>query len=183
MKTRAWIAASADGFVADAAGGVGWLDRWDPHAFGYEAFFAGIGAVVLGRATYETALAFGPWPYAARKAYVLTGRALPAAPHLALASPDPAALHAAAARETASGDLWHVGGGRAIAAFLDAGLIDEIEVFQMPLLLGNGIRLFPGSAARETELALVDSEVFAASGAVRLRYALRRGTTRSASST
>jgi len=182
MKTRAWIAASADGFIADPSGGVGWLDRWNPHAFGYDAFFAGIGAVVLGQATYETALAFGPWPYGERKAYVLTSRALPPAPHLALASLDPAVLHAAAARETASGDLWHVGGGRAIAAFLDAGMLDEIEVFQMPLLLGDGIRLFPGSTPRETELTLVDSEVFAASGAVRLRYAVRRGTTRSATS-
>ena len=31
--------------------------------FGYAAFMEGIGAIVMGRASYEKALTFDPWPY------------------------------------------------------------------------------------------------------------------------
>jgi dihydrofolate reductase len=161
MKTRCWIAASLDGHIALPDGNIDWLHRWDPHAFGYTEFYAGIGAVALGRGTYDTTLSFPEWPYAGKPAFVLSARGA----------------------ATKSGDLWLVGGGKALAAFLDAGLVDEIEVFVMPILLGSGIPLFPARRPGTETVELVESEVFGKEGVIRQRYAVRRGATRSATST
>jgi dihydrofolate reductase len=38
-------------------------------------------------------------------------------------------------------DIWLVGGGELIAAFLDAGLIDEFIIHVIPTLIGEGIPL------------------------------------------
>ena len=183
MKTRCWIAASLDGHIALPDGNIDWLHRWDPHAFGYTEFYAGIGAVALGRGTYDTTLSFPEWPYAGKPAFVLSARGVAPSPHVALASSDPRELHSAAKAATKSGDLWLVGGGKALAAFLDAGLVDEIEVFVMPILLGSGIPLFPARRPGTETVELVESEVFGKEGVIRQRYAVRRGATRSATST
>jgi len=37
-QIRGYIAASVDGFIADADHGVGWLDDFDGADFGYERF-------------------------------------------------------------------------------------------------------------------------------------------------
>lgn len=181
MKTRAWIAASLDGHIATKDGGIGWLERWNPYDFGYTDFIKGIGAVVFGRATYETSLSFPEWPHKDQPAYVLSTRALAPSPHVALVSGNPRELHKAARAATKAGDLWLVGGGKTLAAFLDADLVDEIEVFVMPILLGEGIALFPPRAAGG-EIDLIETELFKKDGVIRQRYAVRRGTTRSATS-
>jgi dihydrofolate reductase len=181
MKTRAWIAASLDGHIATKDGGIGWLERWNPYDFGYTDFIEGIGAVAMGRSTYETAAAFPEWPYKDQPAYVLSATMRSAVAQVALVSADPRELHEAAKAATTTGDLWLVGGGRALAAFLDAGLVDEIEVFVMPILLGDGIPLFPPRAAGG-EIELIETELFRKDGVIRQRYAVRRGTTRSATS-
>lgn len=183
MKTRCWIAASLDGHIALPDGNIDWLHRWDPYAFGYTEFYAGIGAVLAGRGTYDTALSFPEWPYAGKPTYVLSRQALPPSPHVALVSPDPVALHSAAKAATKEGDLWLVGGGLALAAFLETGLVDEIEVFVMPILLGAGIPLFPAREPAEAMMDLVECQHFGKEGVIRQRYAVRRGATRSATST
>ena len=54
-----FIATSLDGFIADSEGGVDWL--FTDQDYGYAAFFATIGALVMGRRTYEQVLGFGDW--------------------------------------------------------------------------------------------------------------------------
>jgi dihydrofolate reductase len=44
-----------------------------------------------------------------------------------------------------------VGGGEIIKPLLSANLIDEMIIFIIPVILGRGIRLFPGT---ETPLTL-----------------------------
>lgn len=46
-------------------------------------------------------------------------------------------------KEEARGDIWHMGGGWSLQPFHDAGLIDRWELFVMPVLLGEGVPLFP----------------------------------------
>lgn len=181
MKTRAWIAASLDGHIATKDGGIDWLERWNPYDFGYTDFIKGIGAVAMGRSTYATTASFPEWPYKDQPAYVLSASARDPLPHAALVSANPRELHAAARAAAKTGDLWLVGGGKALAAFLDADLVDDIEVFVMPILLGEGIPLFPPRAAGG-EIELIEAEMFRKDGVIRQRYAVRRGTTRSATS-
>ena len=60
-----YIAASLDGYIADADGGVGWLEAFNQpdEDYGYGAFYRTLSAVISGRRTYEQALGFGEWPY------------------------------------------------------------------------------------------------------------------------
>ena len=40
-------------------------------------------------------------------------------------------------------DIWLVGGGELVGAFVDAGLLDEIHLGVQPVLLGAGAPLLP----------------------------------------
>jgi len=73
-RTVYFAAVSIDGYIATLDGGVGWLDPFNSPELGYEAFLATVGGVILGRATYEQSLTFGPWPYPERRGLVVTSR-------------------------------------------------------------------------------------------------------------
>lgn len=168
-RLRVWIAVSADGFVADSAGGVDWLASFDSRDFGFDAFVEGIGALIHGRKTYDQVLGFGEWPYGARRTFVLTRGTPPDSPHLGGFDSEPARL-LDRAREAAGGkDIWLDGGPGAIAAFLDSGLIDSFEAFALPMVLGRGVPLF--ASGRPRKLRAVRAESFA-NGAARLTYDL-----------
>lgn len=62
-----------------------------------------------------------------------------------------------------------VGGGASIAQqCLKAGLVDEIQVHLVPVLLGEGIRLFEHLGAEQIELARI--RVIDAPGVTHLMY-------------
>lgn len=66
------------------------------------------------------------------------------------------------AREAAGeADVRVAGGANAVRQFVDAGLLDELEIHLVPVLLGDGIRLFERLGARPIELErtqVVESE-------------------------
>jgi dihydrofolate reductase len=62
----------------------------------------------------------------------------------------PPAEALAAARELASGQDVHIGGGpRMLRDFLAAGLVDHAHIAVVPILLGRGVRLWDGLEALE----------------------------------
>ncbi len=65
-------------------------------------------------------------------------------------------------------NIWLVGGGQVIKAFLDINAVDEIILTIMPVLLGDGIPLFP-TLSKEIPLQLIHSETFS-NGVVILTY-------------
>lgn len=147
-RTVYYAALSADGFIAAPAGSVGWLDSFNSPELGYEVFLKTVGAVVLGRATYEQTLTFVPWPYVGKLGLIVTARPLAAVPEGVQAvtvAELPAAL--AEMQAKAQGDVWIVGGGMTARACLDGGGIDELELYVVPCLLGDGISLFAPRAA------------------------------------
>ncbi len=64
MKITYYVAASLDGFIADADGGVGWLEYVGIpiEQSGCAEFFATVDALVMGRKTYDRSVdwALGP---------------------------------------------------------------------------------------------------------------------------
>ena len=79
----------------------------------------------------------------------------------------------AQATKAAGGKDVSLGGGANVAQqYLAAGLIDEIEISVVPLLLGNGARLFDNLGDAQLELEQV--RVTEAPGVAHLRYRLRR---------
>jgi dihydrofolate reductase len=65
-----------------------------------------------------------------------------------------------------------VHGARTAQLALGAGVLDELEVHQVPVLLGDGRLLFDGLGPEHIELEL--ARVIDASGVTHLRYRVRR---------
>jgi len=141
-RVRAYLAVSADGFIADGQGEVGWLEAFQVD-LGYQQFLDSVGAIVSGRTTYEQVLGFGDWPYPGKRVVVMTSRTLPdpGIEGVEFAGGDPASL-VARLRDEVKGDLWLLGGADLLRRFLEAGVVDTLELYVMPLLLGAGIPLF-----------------------------------------
>lgn len=154
MRTHYYTATSIDGFIADERDSLAWLFQLgdDPGATRrYEAFVAGIGAIVMGSGTYAWLLREeirddpGRWPYA-QPTWVFSSRELPGLPgaDLRFVSGPVEPVHAEIAALLPEGeDLWLVGGGGLVGMFLDAGLLDELHLGVAPVFLGTGAPLLP----------------------------------------
>ena len=172
-KVRLYIAASLDGFIADADGGVGWLSEASSGSgaeedYGYKAFYDSIGSLVMGRKTYEQVLSFGEWPYAGKPTYVFSRNAPEGEhPHVEFAPKDLADF-VPRLLEKSGEDVWLVGGAGLIASFREQGLIDEYVLSIMPVVLGEGVPLFEGKQP-EASLRLAEAQSYE-SGVVQLHY-------------
>ena len=71
-KIRLYSATSIDGFIADGNGDTEWLERFRPSIFDKSGFLEDVGAVVMGRRTFELVTTFGEWPYENKHSFVLT---------------------------------------------------------------------------------------------------------------
>jgi dihydrofolate reductase len=173
-----YLAMSLDGKIADPEGGVEWLEGFQPpEAYGYAAFYEGLGAMVMGAGTYEWFLnAAVDWPYQGLEAVVMTGREWPQPPggRVRFASAAPGEV-VGSLKAAHAGDIWLVGGARLAAAFAEQDLIDEYAITIIPVVLGAGIPLLgprPGLSHLQS-LALVEHRVYP-DGVLHLRYAVHR---------
>ncbi|GIL01112.1 MAG: dihydrofolate reductase [Alphaproteobacteria bacterium] len=168
-----YIAMSLDGRIADGDGEIGWLLDYgmpDEAKADYDAFYAGIDALVMGRATYDWIVANHEWSYGGRISYVVTRRPLEAErDDIVAVPPDYPELKA---RLEAAGhrNVWILGGGVAQRAALEAGMFDHIRVFVIPVIVGSGPLLFADGPLHRLELT--GSRVWPG-GAVEIAYALR----------
>src|SRR3982750_4848897 len=80
VKTSVFVGTSLDGFIARQNGDLDFLSAGGEEAHGYEEFMATVDALVIGRKTFETVLAFDAWPYGEKPVFVLSNRPLPPAP-------------------------------------------------------------------------------------------------------
>jgi dihydrofolate reductase len=140
-RLRVQLAVSADGFIAPPDRSTAWLEPFPANEFGIEAFFASIGALVMGRATWDELLRMGPNPFAGLPTIVVTSRPLPAAPEVE-AIPIEGLAAAIGRLRSLPKDIWLFGGARTIAACLEQRLVDSLELVVVPRLLGAGIPLF-----------------------------------------
>ncbi|MBX3174908.1 MAG: dihydrofolate reductase family protein [Gemmatimonadaceae bacterium] len=154
MRTQYYTAASLDGFLATDDHSIDWLfPLADLNATGYPEFFAQVGALAMGSATYEwilrnvatvAAQTGSRWPYT-QPTWVYTTRRLPTVPGADLRfvqGPVPP-VHAAMVAAAGQRNRWVVGGGELAGQFYDAGLLDELIIQVGSVTLGRGKPLFP----------------------------------------
>lgn len=135
-----YIASSADGFVADAKGGVSFLDPFSDADYGYNAFLSRMNGIVMGRTTYDQIIGWDiDWPYPGKECHVVTSSNLDNPPDGVSRWTGSLAAFAAHAGKRA---YWVLGGARLQAGFIAAGLLDRLQLFLMPVLLGGGTPLF-----------------------------------------
>lgn len=167
VRFAVFIAVSLDGFIARPDGGIDWLAPFEGEEHGYGAFFAGVGALVIGRGTYETVLGFGSWPYGLKRVIVCTSRSANPSHGEEIGSGTPRALSEKLDRERVR--RVYLDGGALIRSFLLDGLpVDEFTINVVPLVLGAGRPLF-ATGLPELPLRLLEAKSFP-SGLVQLRY-------------
>jgi len=170
-KIQVYIASSLDGFIAGPDNDLSWLPGppEDGSDNGYGAFMAGIGALLMGRATYDVVAGFeGPWPYGDVPVLVASNRPLhstvPTVRHI---QGDILSLLAQARTAAGAGDVY-LDGGNLIRQAMDAGQVDRLVVTMIPVILGRGHPLFAGVEHRQ-RLQLVEAKNLPG-GLVQLTY-------------
>lgn len=142
-----FIATSLDGFIARKNGNIDWLlSRDDPDEdHGYRDFIGNIDGLVMGRGSFEGVAASDPWPY--DRPVVVLSKTLVSSP-----VPDRLAgrvrfvdMTPKATMEMLATEGWrrvYVDGGQIVQSFLREGLVADMVVTQVPVLIGEGRRLF-----------------------------------------
>jgi dihydrofolate reductase len=161
------VAASLDGYIAGPNGEYDWIVV-DPE-IDFEAMYAGVSGLVMGRKSYEVSLTTGLGGGPDLPVYVYS-RTLPEGSRNGVTFTRDAVPHIRALKaEAATKPLWLWGGGDLFRALATAGLVDTIEVALLPILLGGGIPLLPTPGPRLT-LHLRSQRLYAKTGTLMLDY-------------
>ncbi len=145
MRTCVFAGVSLDGFIAGLDGSLDFLTPFESGDNGYFTFREKVDTLVIGRATYDTVLAFPAWPYEGKRVVVLTHRPLqPVRGETTHAG----ALKPLFARLAAEGaKCIYLDGGVAVRQGLDEDLVDELTISFVPRTLGAGRPLLGGAAS------------------------------------
>ena len=165
-RIKLYIATSLDGQVARRDETIDWLFR--DADYGYRDFYASVDTLILGRATYDVCLTYDVFPYPDKRIVVMSRSRTGIDQNGAEYTAEEPFLLAHRLRGESGSDVWLVGGGETVRSFLVTNLIDEIDLFVHPILLGDGRPLFPAGFP-ETRLVHLSTETFP-SGLVRLSY-------------
>jgi dihydrofolate reductase len=148
------MVSSLDGIIAKKDNSVSWLDSsGDVYEKGVsedsaEEVVKAIDCFVLGSRTYEHALQLG-WPYGNTPTVVITNRELPSTRKSVEFYSGDLRRWIDEIRAPRYGNIWLVGGAMMCQSFLRLGLVDEIRLSIIPVLLGDGLRLFDHSGTEE----------------------------------
>lgn len=166
---------SLDGYIARPDGSVDFLVMPEGGEQELAKLFDRIDTVIFGRKTFDAneALGRGEPPKGHWKTYVFSRSRPPGEGKYGVIFVDQSpAEFIAELRKSPGKDIFHMGGGELARAFLEADLIDEIEITIVPVLLGEGIPLFP-SGFPQREFTLVESKAYK-NGLVGLKYERRQ---------
>ena len=184
MKARrkiiAFIATSADGYIARPNGDVEWLNRRPDNVdYGMRAFYSTIDTILWGRKTYDWLLDYHKARGRKRGMFdtKLANYVFSRKPPKRIARgvefvSEPVKAFAQRLRATRGKHIWMMGGGKLIASFLDVGEIDEFDIHVIPTFIGEGIPLV-APRHRDVPLRLHSARKYS-DGVVRLRYEVTR---------
>lgn len=173
-KIILYIASSLNGKIAKNDGAVDWLQeipnpQEDDH--GYAQFYETVDTTIQGYNTYRQIRSWGiEFPYIGKKNYVFTTKKNPEPfEHVEFVHDNHINFVKQLKRQN-GGNIWLIGGGMVNGMLLEEGLIDELQVFVMPIVLNDGIDLF--QTLEVDHLLKLQSVQPYPSGAVCLTYRL-----------
>jgi len=159
---------SIDGYIARTNGDVDFL--FMPKDYSMAPFFKTIDATIMGRKTLDVALKMGggSYPGGSMPTYVLSRSKPPGERDgLTFSNESPAAL-VQRLRTRPGKNIWLMGGGELARSFLQADLVDEMYLGVVPVLLGEGLPLFP-SGFPQRNFALLENKTYS-KGMIALKY-------------
>jgi dihydrofolate reductase len=150
-----YLAASLDGFIAGKDGDVSWLNDYFVPELGFHDFMARVGTAIMGRRTFDTMLALtgDKYAYGATPSVVVTSRPLPQLDAPIVAGKGSPEEILDAARRHGRGPFWVIGGADIATQLLERGLLTRIDLFTVPVLLGDGISPFRNQTPVALDLA------------------------------
>jgi dihydrofolate reductase len=171
-KVIVYIAVSADGYIARSDGDVSWLNRPMPKGqYGMNAFANSVDTILWGRKTYTKGIEMGmkDGGFSPKiKNYVFSRQLQePLLRGFELVK-EPIKSFMRQLRSQPGKNIWMMGGGEIIGAFLDQEEIDEFSIHMIPILIGEGIPLIKPQH-RSIPLKLLLTKKFS-DGVVHLNY-------------
>ena len=157
---------SLDSYIARPNGDLDFLFR--PKDYPNTAF-AACDTAIMGRKTLDMALKMsgGPLP-PGFKYYVFSHSRPPGEQNGYTFVDESPAVFAGKLRKQRGKDIWLMGGGELAREFLKADLIDELHLGIVPVLLGEGIPLFPAGFP-ERAFSLLDNKSYS-KGMIEVKY-------------
>lgn len=173
-KIKLYIATSIDGFIARPDGNLDWLMKYPINFetnYGYDSFYESIDTVVMGGRTYHSILAMDvKWPYQDKNNFIVTRHPVEAQDNIKYITSN-IVEEISHLREETGKDIWLVGGGELVSILLNAKLIDEMIITTIPVVLGNGVPLFP-NIIKESDWNAIDNNLYG-KGVTQITYRLK----------
>lgn len=164
MRASAFIATSIDGYIARSNYSIDWLEEasaGETQDFGYENFIRSVSVIVMGRKTFQKVLTFPEWPYYSMRVIVMssTFKEVPEALEntVQLFGGTVEELHYLL--ESEGEQHVYIDGSRVIQSYIKAGLLTDITLTTIPILIGDGIRLF-GPIDQDIKMAHHETRAF-----------------------
>jgi dihydrofolate reductase len=127
-------------------------------SYGFREFQQSCDAALMGRTTFEPALASDRWPWPDMDVFVLGSRRPASAPSEVVFDHDPRRLLDKVRRANRGGDVHLVGGPGTIETFRRLGALDKLGLIVLRFLTEDGMRLTP-SVSTEAGLKLESQQV------------------------
>ncbi len=175
-KVILYIAASLDGYIAKSGDNLDFLQLVETPGedYGYQEFYDQVETIILGRRTYDWVISkIGEFPHQGKETYVLTKTERPPVGSINFYSGDIAKL-IATLKSKPGKHIFVDGGAQTVHRFLKLGLIDELIISFIPVLLGEGMRLFQ-EGFPEQNLKLIGSKNYS-SGLLQAHYSIQKPT-------
>jgi dihydrofolate reductase len=159
-KVVLYIAMSLDGYIAKPNDDLGFLSivEQEGQDYGYEEFIKTVDAVILGRKTYEKVISMGfGFPHINKVAYINTRTPRPAIGSVKFYTGELKSLIEKLKSENGK-NIFCDGGAEIVNELLKQDLIDELIISIIPILVGEGTKLFKdGRPEQKLELISVKS--------------------------
>lgn len=169
-KVILYIATSLDGYIAKPNDDLSFLSivQRDGEDYGYTDFVKSVDTVILGRKTYDWVMTQVPeFPHADKYSYVITRTPRPSIGNINFYTGDLKELVLQLKAENGK-NIFVDGGAEIVNELLKQNLIDEFIISVIPILVGNGTRLFKDGYS-EQKLKLIDTKRFE-TGLIQLHY-------------
>jgi len=146
-KVILYIATSMDGFIADKFGNVNWIKGQDESYesdYGYSDFMKNIDTVILGYNTYKQIteeLSPNEWVYEELQSYVFTKKEIPDKKNIKFKNENISSFITELKKQNGK-NIWICGGSDILNQLVKDNVIDEYQITTIPIILGNGIKLF-----------------------------------------
>jgi len=174
-KLILYISMSVDGFIATNDDDISWLSLVEKEGedYGYYQFADTIDTYIVGKKTYDVvrSLCGGVFPLSEKyKCYVITRTEKESENGVTFYTGDLEKLIDQLKNKEGK-SIYCDGGGQIVKLLMERNIIDEYIISVIPIILGNGKRLFLGGTEK-IELEALPSKYFD-TGLVQLHYKKR----------